>query len=190
MTDFVDRFDTVYLPKLGIRSPTFRAVIREAVHRKVGSIVETGTMRKVDNWEGDGQSTIIWADYAKWATVSFQTIDIDQEAIELARQTCPNAGCVVGDSITKLSNDKNAIDLLYLDSFDVDMANAGPAAMHCLFEFCAARPRLHPGSIVFVDDSPMGPDGVGGKGAFVFNYFKHLGIMPFTWGYQVAWIMP
>ncbi len=190
MTDYVDRFDIEYLPKLGMRAPTFRAVIREAVARKVKSIVETGCIRKEDNWEGDGQSTVIWTDYIKWQSGNFATIDIDQDAIELVRRVCPEAAAIVGDSVTALDKGKPLIDLLYLDSFDVDMANAGPAAMHCLFEFCAARPRLHSGSIVFIDDSPMGPDGIGGKGAFVYKYFQHLGIQPFTWGYQIAWIMP
>lgn len=190
MTDYVDRFDIAYLPKLGIRAPTFRAVIREAVSRKIKSIVETGCMRKEDNWEGDGQSTIIWTDYIKWNSGSFLSIDIDEAAIELVRKVCPDAASIVGDSVTTLAKSGPVIDLLYLDSFDVDMANAGPAAMHCLFEFCAARPRLRTGSIVFIDDSPMGPDGVGGKGAFVHKWFQHLGVQPFTWGYQIAFIMP
>lgn len=189
--DFVNRFDAVYLPKLGIRAPTFRAVIREAVSRHVKSIVETGCMRKIDNWDGDGQSTVVWDAYTLWHTGSFITIDIDQEAIELVRNTLKNSGSIASDSVTELAKPGPVIDLLYLDSFDVDMSNAAPAAMHCLFEFCAARPRLRPGSIVFIDDSPMGPGfEVGGKGAFVANWFKQIGVAPFTFGYQIAWIMP
>jgi len=191
MPDFVDRFDVAYMPKLGIRGPTFRAVIREAVTRQVRHIVETGCMRKLDNWEGDGQSTVIWDSYIQWHTGSFTTIDTDQDAIELVRTTLKNSGSVVSDSVLELSKPGPVIDMLYLDSFDVDMANAGPAAMHCLFEFCAARPRLRPGSIVFIDDSPMGPGfEVGGKGAFVAKWFKQIDVAPFTFGYQIAWIMP
>lgn len=191
MTDFVDKFDSAFLPKLGIRAPTFRAVIREAVSRKVRSVVETGCMRKEDNWAGDGQSSIIWNDYAKWHQSAFTTIDIDKDAIELVRSVCPEAASIVNDSVYELSKPGLSIDLLYLDSFDVDMANAGPAAMHCMFEFCAARPRLKLGSIVFIDDSPTASDfQVGGKGAYVAQYFKQIGVAPFTYGYQIAWIMP
>jgi predicted O-methyltransferase YrrM len=191
MTDYVDRFDLAYLPKLGFRAPTFRAVIREAVSRKVKSIVETGSMRKEGNWDGDGQSTIIWADYIKWHTGSFVTIDIDQDAIDLVRKLVPENGSIVSDSVVELVKPGPVIDLLYLDSFDLDMTNVGPAAMHCMFEFCAARPRLRSGSIVFIDDTPVGADYViNGKGAYVAEWFKKIDVAPFTWGYQVAWIMP
>lgn len=192
MTDFVDRFDSAYLPKLGIRAPTFRAVIREAVSRRVKSIVETGCFRKEDNWVGDGQSSLIWVDYIKWHTGHFTTIDIDQEAIALVgKLTSGNASCIQGDSITELSKPGPVIDLLYLDSFDVDMSKAEPAAMHCMFEFCAARPRLKSGSIIFIDDSPTTAGlQTGGKGAYVSKYFQQIGVLPFTFGYQIAWILP
>lgn len=195
MGDFVDIFDREYLSKLGIRAHTFRAVVREAVSRDVKNIVETGCTRKKDNWEGDGQSTIIWSKFTGYHQGSFATIDIDAEAIDMARELTGGQASwyVCGDSVKELrTNFSNSpIDLLYLDSFDVDMTNAAPAAMHCLFEFCSAKPRLKSGSIVFIDDSPMGPNfEVGGKGAFVANYFKQLGVPPFTMGYQIAWIMP
>ena len=191
MTGYMDRFDSLYLPKLGIRAPTFRAVIREALCMGVRSIVETGCIRKPDNWSGDGQSTVIWEDYvSQYSDSRFTTIDINQAAIDTARECCPEATCIVSDSVTELAKPGPNIDPLYLDSFDLDMSNPEPAAMHCLFEFCAARPRLSKGSIVFIDDSPMGPDGVGGKGVYVAKWFEQIGIVPFTWGYQVAWILP
>lgn len=191
MNDYVDRFDVAYMPKLGMRAPTFRAVIREAVSRRVKSIVETGCIRKEDNWAGDGQSTIIWSDYIKWQTGSFVTIDIDPDAIELVRKVCPEAASIVADSVAELSKPGPIIDLLYLDSFDVDMSNSGPAAKHCMFEFCAARPRLRSGSIVFIDDSPMDQNfEINGKGRYVHEYFRQIGVAPFTFAYQTAWIMP
>lgn len=190
-TDFLTRFDREYLPKLGIRGPTFRAVLREAVHRGARSIVETGCIRKEGNWDGDGQSTLIWADYIKWNTGSFVTIDISQEAIDLLRTICPSAYSICSDSVAALSKHSGGIDLLYLDSFDLDVSNDHPAALHCLFEFCAALPKLHSGSIVFIDDSPtMTGYVVTGKGRYVAAYLRQLDIMPFTWGYQAAWIMP
>lgn len=193
MSDYLDYFDLEYLRKLGMRAPTFRAVLREAVARKVAQIVETGCMRKEDNWQGDGQSTIIWNSYTNYHKFGgkFTTIDIDQEAIDLVRNVCSDAASIVGDSIKELTVQRTPIDLLYLDSFDVDMNNAGPAAMHCMFEFCSAKPRLHSGSIVFIDDSPTTSDHqTGGKGSYVAQYFKQLGVAPFTFGYQIAWIMP
>lgn len=191
MADYVDVFDLMFLPKLGIRAPTFRAVVREMVSRGVKSIVETGCIRKADNWEGDGQSTMIWSHYINYSKGSFQTIDLDEAACELTRELIPSAAVAQGDSVQVLTRSDSVIDLLYLDSYDVDMANPHPAALHCLMEFCSARPRLRSGSIVFIDDSPMGPDFiVGGKGKYLSEYFKQRNILPFTFGYQVAYVMP
>lgn len=191
MADYVDVFDTLFLPKLGIRAPTFRAVIREAVTRGVKSIVETGCTRKADNWEGDGQSTIIWGHYVRYCHGAFQSIDLDETACELARELVPGVVVTQGDSAVALTKSASEIDLLYLDSYDVDMSSPHAAALHCMMEFASARPRLKSGSIVFVDDSPMNPDfTVAGKGTYLAQYFKQLGMIPFTFAYQAAWIMP
>lgn len=188
--DFLYRFDIAYSHKLAGRAATFRAVLREATHGKVKTIVETGCTRKQGNWDGDGQSTIILSEFAKWVRGSFATVDLNQEAVDLARKLCPTAAVTCGDSVEFLSKYSLEIDLLYLDSFDLDLSNSHPAALHCMFEFCAALPKLHAGSIVFIDDSPMTDMVVSGKGTYVAQYLKQLGVSPFTFGYQAAWIMP
>jgi predicted O-methyltransferase YrrM len=189
--NFWEKFDNEWAPKLGMRMPTFRAVLREAQFRNVKSIVETGTIRTDQNWEGDGQSTIMLAEFAKERGGAFTTVDISSEATDLAKQLVPNITVRCEDSVKFLSKLKYPIDLLYLDSFDVNMARPHPAALHCLMELTSALPWLHSGSIVFVDDSPMSPNmEVGGKGLYVAHYFHKLGITPFTFGYQVAWVMP
>lgn len=189
--DFVDIYDARYNPKLGARASSFRAVLREAVHQGVHTILETGCVRQDDNWAGDGQSSIIWEAYAKFVGGSFTTIDIDLDAIERARVIVPSATCICGDSVAEIRKKSDPIDLLYLDSYDLDMENMHPAALHCMFEFTAALPRLHPKSIVFVDDSPIHNSGmILGKGLYVAEYFKKLDVLPFVTGYQVAWLMP
>lgn len=189
--NFWEMFDGEWGPKLGLRMPTFRAVLREAEFRSVKVIVETGTVRKDQNWDGDGQSTVMLAEFAKQKGGSFATVDISREAIDLAKQLVPTAMTHCGDSVKYLSKLRCPIDLLYLDSFDVNMNDPHPAALHCMMELTAAHPYLHSGSIVFVDDSPMNSNmEVGGKGLYVAQYFRQLGLMPFTFGYQVAWVMP
>lgn len=192
---FMDKFDTYYLPKLGVRAPTFRAVIREALARSVSSIVETGCTRKKGNWHGDGQSTVIWNDYNTFCGGWFRTIDNSEEALRVAEELAPEAICLHGDSVKALSQlwptaPEIGIDLLYLDSLDLDVSNDHSAAKHCLMELLSARPRLHTGSIVFIDDSPVQNEIIVGKARYVAEYFTHLGVVPFTTGYQAAWIMP
>lgn len=191
MSDYMDRFDGMYMPKIGIRGPTFRAVIREALARHHKTVVETGCIRKVDNWAGDGQSSVIWNDYCKWNQGQFKTVDIDQVACETTRELIPEAGVACGNSLLYLAQERGVIDVLYLDSYDVDMNVPHPAALHCIMELLSARKRLQTGSIVFVDDSPVGQDFVvQGKGKYVAEYFREMGVAPFTFAYQVAWIMP
>src|SRR6185369_1699385 len=68
---------------------------------------------------------------------------------------------VVGDSIEFLKAFPNRIDLLYLDSFDYNRGDPGPAQRHALAEILAAFPKLGPKACVLVDDNdPVG----GGKG--------------------------
>ena len=196
LNDFVTRFDREFAPKLGMRASTFRAVLQEAItHAGIGAIVETGCMRQADNWAGDGQSTIIWNEYRKWkGEGNFDSVDLDKEAVALAKTACELdvwSDIHEGDSVLYLSTYKNMIDVLYLDSFDLDMNAPHDAAMHCLFELTAAMPNLRRNSIVFVDDSPMGHDfRIRGKAMYVAEFMAKLGIRPFTLGYQVAWLWP
>ena len=195
MIDFVTRFDAEFAPKLGMRAPTFRAVIREFLVQGWKNIVETGCARQKDNWLGDGQSTYIWAALAEYQNNgSFCSVDIDEDACRTASDAIKDAtrtSIICQDSVQFLLNYKGYIDLLYLDSYDVDMENPHDAAMHCLFELTSAMPHLKHNSILLVDDSPVGPDfKVNGKGLYVAEYMKKLGLMPFTMAYQVAWLMP
>ncbi len=190
---FMEWFDHEANPKLGVRAPTMRAVLREALHLQVKTIFETGCVRQADNWAGDGQSTRIWNTYAALTSGRFITCDINEENCRTAESICGKLTWYNMDSVKCLRTDQlmSSIDLLYLDSYDLDMSNPHPAAMHALMELLSAMPRLHKGSIVFVDDSPMTPEFVvQGKGMYIAEYFKKLDVMPFTFGYQSAWIMP
>lgn len=99
----------------------------------------------------------------------------------------------------------DAIDLLYLDSFDYDFANPYPSAVHHLKELCAIAPALRAGTLVMVDDAfhlvavyrtPDGQyhgvhdPGIGGKALFVAQYFQQIGVPLLFEGYQCGWVMP
>lgn len=191
-SDFIEYFDKDIMHRLGARGPTMRAVIREALHKEVQTIFETGCMREVDNWLGDGQSTQIWSAYKRFVSGSdFTTCNIDEDACRTAESACKGLRWYCMDSIKALRKDSHLIDLLYLDSIDVNMAAPHEAALYTFMEFCAAIPRLHAGSIVFIDDSPIDQSmEIGGKGKYVASYFQKMNVMPFTFGYQVAWIVP
>lgn len=194
--NFMDKFDSMYAAKLENRMPTFRSVLREAMILNATRVFETGCIRQEDNWAGDGQSTIIWNDYVDYFQGKLTTADSSEDAIEFAKAKCAAERSKLStflceDSIVALHNHTEMIDLLYLDSADVDQAAPHQAALHCFFEFTAAMPKLHSKSIVFIDDSPM-QNGwyIGGKAKYVAEFFQKISIKPFTFGYQVAYLMP
>jgi hypothetical protein len=63
--NFWSWFDGIAGPQLAHRTEGFRKVFDylDRFDRPVG-IVETGCVRQQDNWEGDGQSTILFDKYA------------------------------------------------------------------------------------------------------------------------------
>jgi predicted O-methyltransferase YrrM len=128
-------------------------------------IVETGTVRFAGNWDGDGQSTVVWNAYAEQLGGHVTTIDLDPVGAELVEQMgLANTIAITGDSLEVLPTlTVSQIDFLYLDSFDVDWDNTTPAAEHHLAELKIVWPLLKPGSIVAVDDNRNGH----GKGELV-----------------------
>src|SRR5687767_9574184 len=119
-----------YVDKLGVRSKGFSVIFEllQAGFEKQGPLilVETGCVRQLDNWLGDGSSTVLFNQFAKTTGSQFYTIDINPDHCRLAQQTCPDATVLCGDSIAllyQLRKSLSHVDFLYLDSFDLDWNN-------------------------------------------------------------------
>jgi SAM-dependent methyltransferase len=175
-----------YSRLLKARTGTFYQALMLAVARNVKNIVETGTLRKADNWEGDGQSTLLLAEFASRYGCKLWTCDIDPDAIAVCRElTSPYASqieYVVSDSVQFLRDFADPIDFLYLDSMDFTHTNPGPPQDHALREGQAALHALHTQSIVLVDDCLLVEGGKGGK---VIPYFLGQGWQVIGIKYQV-----
>jgi hypothetical protein len=90
----------------------------------------------------------------------FWTVDIRLEPmLELRGSLSHDSTLVCDDSVrflerwTKWDPGRRA-DLVYLDSWDLDVRSPVPAAMHGLREFFAISPALTGGSLLLVDDTP------------------------------------
>jgi hypothetical protein len=150
-------------------------------------LVETGTIRELGNWEGDGQSTIVWSTFAAAKAGAVITIDIDPIGAQLVgRLRLPHVIAYTNDSLTILPTLAGPVDLLYLDSFDVDFERPEPAANHHLAELHAAWHLLKPGSVVAVDDNL----GASGKGIKVADRLLAEGATEIVSGYVRAWRLP
>jgi hypothetical protein len=95
------------------------------------------------------------------------------------------------------------LDLLYLDSFDVDFDNPLPSAIHHLKELLAIAPLVSFETLVVVDDSPSSfigvPDGdilvqpirpprIEGKGRLIAEYADQIGAENLFAEYQCGWL--
>lgn len=200
-TSFLEYYDSKFAPLLGQRAASFRVIFErlEALCRArppgapPALIVETGSLRQIGNWAGDGQSTVLWKEFARFHACEIHTVDLDPDAALTVRETCGDAvHAHTGDSVAYLHGlarqRSRQIDLLYLDSYDLDMDDPFPSAFHHIKELIAVAPCLGPGTIVAIDDNFIDPLGnLTGKGYLVLQWFKHLDIPRLHDGYQYVW---
>jgi hypothetical protein len=164
-----------------------------------------------DNWSGDGQSTILFDRYASTKPGSFvHTVDLDPAATAACVALVSNTVTVhTGDSVVVLRTiardlkaSNTTVDLLYLDSLDLDVNNPAPSAIHHLKELVSIADVATKKTLVVVDDSPsiarvvfidngkcniISTPTIGGKGMYVAEYAKQVGAKLLFCHYQVGW---
>jgi SAM-dependent methyltransferase len=189
---FLPGFDATFAPRLQHRARTFRAVFERLEARaRPPLIVETGCARAEGPfaWAGDGQSTVLFDHFAGAHDGAVVSVDKDPAACTLAaRLVSERTQVVCGDSVEFLwrFRPERPIDLLYLDSFDLDWNDPHPSSLHHLKELCAALPRLEPGCLVVVDDN----QGARGKGQYVRQFMTEIGAALLFDEYQIGWELP
>lgn len=180
MKDFLEHHSWIdrYEQQMSFRYPTMRTALNllYQLNRPV-TIVETGTVRQVDDW-GAGYSTFIWGQFCQNEGGMCTTIDISEHNMEVCRKvTEPYKNFityVVEDSLTALAKLNEPIDLLYLDSLDVPLeagADLRPCQEHNLKELQIAEHLLHSESLVLIDDNFEN----GGKGKLTKAYLREKG---------------
>ena len=189
---FIKYFDENYYSKLAARKDTFRKIF-ELLNNKKAIIVETGTIRIKDNWRGDGQSTILFDKYINMNGGRFISIDNNVKNINISQSCVSNkAEFICGDSVkvlNEISKDDNfpKIDLLYLDSFNLDINNFHPSALHHIKELTSIIPKLKKGTIIVVDDNKRIKEG--GKGTYVQDYLENIESKKIFDEYQIGFVL-
>lgn len=182
MTNDVDEL----VGKLGQRRESFGLVVEFL--RRLGrraNVVETGCIRSLDDY-GAGYSTMLWELLSREIELRIVSIDITPAHIEFAKRLCHCVRFIRGDSVFVLHMMQGAqIDVLYLDSFDLDQANPHPAALHGLLELTAAARSLRSGSLVMVDDNYTNGSG---KGSYVSQFMELTGRKLLHDGLQKVWV--
>ena len=188
---FLPIFDAHYSPRLGKRRGGFRRIFEllERKRKRDYLIVETGCARWAGNWAGDGQSTLMWDHFVRTHSGAVYTVDLNpkhcllcQSLVSAATRIC----CMDSVQFLWQFSAPQPIDLLYLDSFDLDVKDPHPSAMHHVKELCAVIGKLEKGTIIAVDDNfPQGP----GKGMYLAQFLQNIGVQPVLNDYQMAWVL-
>lgn len=186
---FAEQFDQHYKPQLEKRAEGFEILFDALRPDDDMFVVETGCLRIPKNWNGDGQSTFMFDALIRENHGVFFSIDLNLENIGTARRACSSATHLVhNDSVAALHALSRTllrqVSLLYLDSYDVDLDNPMPSAIHHMMELTAAGPLIGPGTIVCIDDYGIAN---GGKGIIVDRYLASIRAHELYRGYQKIW---
>ena len=188
-TTWEQYFSTVE-PLLGARQKGFNAIFNYLKKIENPFVVETGTYREEDNYTGDGCSTLLFDNYITFNGGTLYSVDIDPTACALARTNTKSTVVVESDSVEFLAGIDQKIDLLYLDSYNIeDWFNDWAPAAHHLKELCAVQKNLKPGSLIVVDDNMADSNGnLLGKGRLIYELMEAMDIEPFFAQYQIGWL--
>ena len=162
-------------------------------------IIETGCAREEDNYEGDGQSSLLFDKYIAEYGGHFMTVDISDLSVNYckSKMTSENSLVIKNDSILflkqlneKLQADGKRIDFLYLDSFDAPRNEPDVvfrSALHHMYELATILPSLAPGALIGVDDNWFQDYRRAGKGCIIADYMDSIQNQPIFDQYQIFW---
>jgi len=131
----------------------FKQIFKHSNSRPM-NIFETGSSAY---WGAN--SSLLFDNYVKRYGGQFITVDIRKNANEFLNKNFSQfSKSYVGDSLNfiKKLNKKflEKLDIVYLDSFDLDVNNPQPSMEHTLKEFIELDKHLSVGCLVAIDDTP------------------------------------
>lgn len=168
---------------------TFKAAISLFLQRDVRNIVETGCQRNLIDW-GAGNSSLIFAE----TLASFpykgvlHSVDINEKNLSVCAEVVKSynrANLYLGDSVAFLSDFREEVGLLYLDSMDYEVYQQKESQEHQLKEIIAIYPKLSDKSIILLDDNNFEN---GGKTLLTKNFLQKSGWICVLDHQQTLWI--
>lgn len=185
-----DEYFSGIKPRLNKRSKGFQKIFDFLSGLNSPVIIETGTYREENNYEGDGCSTLLFDTFVDYHGGVVVSVDIDPKACQLAKKNTFFTEVIESDSVEFLSTLEGKVDLLYLDSYNIaDWNNDWAPAAHHLKELFAAKNCIKEGTMIVVDDNVKLPNGRRlGKGRLIYELMESLDIEPCFDDYQIGWI--
>jgi len=158
----------------------FRKIFEELLNKKSTdfTIIETGCSRKY-GW-GDGKSSFLFFEFISIFGGKLISIDIDEKNLRTCSRilrSIPKTGLakflpITGNSIDILSGMNEEVDLLYLDSMDLDETDPVPSMRHHLAELKNSHQILKKSNpmLVGIDDN-FKESGIG-KGKYILEWAR------------------
>lgn len=149
-------------------------------------ILETGCIRNADpaHEQGDGWSTLIFAEHVRDYGGSHTSIDLDTSSaakVLAGRGLTPYARLLTGESVLTLGN----LATIHDATFDVILLDSGDDPGLIFREYEEALPMVRPGGLLAVDDTSTQPGSYGTKGDTLVPLLRKWGL-PFRvatrWG--------
>lgn len=190
---FLQEFNSKYATALGKRSESFKILFSlmedKALKGQALRIIETGCLRILNNWEGDGQSSYLFDRFLHhYGNCKLDIYDISPVSIDACSKAVSHKNTTLHtqDSVDGLWKYSDPVDVLYLDSFDVDFSNTHPSAFHHVKELCAIMKNITPGALIMIDDNINNK----GKGQYIYEFMNNIGAEILYDGYQVLFRLP
>jgi hypothetical protein len=135
---------------------TFKELVKNMDNKEL-NIIETGISCYGTN------STYFFNDYIRKYGGRLWSVDINPYLVNVhSGNMCPATQLICNDSVTFIkewvsNNPNEKIDVVYLDSYDLDFYNPKPSAIHGLNEYLEILPALQKDSLLLIDDTPINP---------------------------------
>ncbi len=183
------------LTKIGKRREAFEVMLDHLSNSQYPLIVETGVSRQENSVDGDFMSTLIWDAAANQYQGTVQCVDINPDNCRFTKnKTSDRTMVYCGDSVKFLAYKEQEydklsrkIDLLYLDSYDIDFDNWHPSALHHVYELFAIKGALKSGTLICVPGNLILNDMHVGKGTYIAEWMAAIGKEMIYQGYQCIW---
>lgn len=120
------------------------------------NVIETGASQ---DWN-DGMMGLLFAKICQRTGGKMWMVDIDETAIEKSKSVFQSEGIsciefIVDDSVNFLKNFQDEVHLIHLDSWDLNLKNPFPSALHGWKEFEAIKDKVSDQTIIIIDDNYM-----------------------------------
>jgi predicted O-methyltransferase YrrM len=132
------------------------------------NIIETGASH---DWN-DGMIGLFFAQISQQTGGKMWMVDIDENNLNRSKEVFHQEGitCVefiIDDSVNFLNNFDKEVHIIHLDSWDLNLLDPFPSALHGWREFEAIKDKISENTIVIVDDNYLG-------GSWVdWNFFSY-----------------